>query len=373
MPTAVAGGATAGMEAAGGGGENPFWQVTQLYARKNKQGAVSGQVLDGNTHDGGGAIDAVGFLRGLRLMCRTTASGTSLTGTPAADNPGNFFKYLGLQNTDGTEIQQNLIGGYAHLQKYRAFRPWLRDPMTAYDYAQSLNPSITYFLQAEIRQQAAVLENTDTRQQYSWTHTINTQTNLGITGGTGPTVSVTPYVDVWAQPDVADLEGVSNERIPAGVNFQTKVRHYTFTLAAAGADNPLLSPLTGNALRGIVLIVRDSNLARQDYLGNPLLWQLDDRTLSTVDLDVYFQWADDFYASFQGPGRPPRPTGVYFFPRFYNFGAMYGQGWLYTSNATSNLLESSTIATGANLPGTVELIQEEVYNVGAIDTNLLDM
>lgn len=372
MPTAVAGGAPAGMDQSQGGGTNPFWQVTQLYARKNKQGAVSGQVLDANTHDGGGAIDAVGFLRGLRLMCRTTTAG-SPTGTPSADNPGNFFKQLGLQNTDGTEIQQNLISGYSHLQKYRAFRPWLKDPMMAYDYAQSLNPSITYFLQAEIRQQSAVLENTDTRQQYSWTHTINNQAALGITGGTGPTVSVTPYVDVWAQPDAADLEGVENERIPPGVNFQTKVRHYTFTLAAAGADNPLLSPLTGNALRGMLVILRDSNLARQDYIGNPLLWQLDDRTLSTVDVDVYLQWAEDFYASFQGPGRPARPTGVYFFPRFYNFGAMYGQGWLYTSNATSNLLEFSTVSTGVNLPGTVELIQEEVYNVGAIDTNLLDL
>jgi hypothetical protein len=371
MPTAVAGGAPAGMDAAGGG-TNPFWQVTNLYARKNKQGGVSSLVLDGNTHDGGGAIDAVGFLRGLRLMVRTTVAGSGVTGVPAADNPGNFFKYLGLQNTDGTEIQQNLIGGYARLQAYRAFRPWLQDPMTAYDYAQSLNPSLTYFMQPEVRQQLGVLENTDTRQQYSWTQTINNQATLGITGGTGPTVSVTPYVDVWSQPDVADLEGVSNERIPAGVNFQTKMRHYTFTLAAAGADNPFLSPLTGNALRGLVLVVRDSNLARQDYLGNPLLWQLDDRTLSTVDIDVYLQWANDFYNSFSG-NRQPRPQGVYFFPRFFNMGAMYGQGWLYTSNATSNLLETSTIATGANLPGTVELIQEEVYNVGAIDTNLLDL
>lgn len=369
---AVAAGAqNTGQAPAGPGGGNPFWQVTNLYARKNKQGAVSGLVLDGSTHDGGGAIDAVGFLRGPRLMVRTSAAG-SPTGVPSADNPGNFFKQLGLQNTDGTEIQQNLIGGYAHLQKYRAFRPWLQDPMTAYDYAQSLNPSFTMFLQSEIRQQAGVLENTDTRQQYSWTHTVNNQAALGITGGTGPTVSVTPYVDVWAQPDVADLEGVENERIPAGVNFQTKVRHYTFTLASAGADNPLLSPLTGNALRGVVLIVRDTNLARQDYIGNPLLWQLDDRTLSTVDMDVYLQWAQDFYASFGGV-RAPRPVGVFFFPRFFNFGDMYGQGWLYTSNATSNLLEFSTIGTAVNLPGTVELIQEEVYNVGPIDTNLLDL
>ncbi len=355
---------------AGGGGTNPFWQVTNLYARKNKQGIVSGQVLDASTHDGGGAIDAVGFLRGPRLVVRSTAaSGTA--GTPSADNPANFFKQVGLQNTDGTEIMQNLIGGYAYLQRHRFFRPWLKDPMLAYDYAQSTAPSFTLFLQAEVRQQLGCLENTDTRQQYSWTHTINTIANLGITG-TGPTSSVTPYVDVWAQPDVADLEGVTNERIPPGVNLQCKTRHYTFTLAVAGADNNFLSPLTGNALRGGLLIVRDSNNARQDYLSDPITWTLDDRTLSIMSPDIVFQWQSDFYATFGQP-RAPRPVGVYPFPRFFDSGHMYGQGWLYTSNATSVAWETSTLATATNVPGTVELLQEEVYAVGAVDASLLDM
>ena len=353
----------------GGGGTNPFWQVTNLYARKNKQGAVSGQVLDASTHDGGGAIDAVGFLRGPRLVVRTTSGATA--GTPSADNPANFFKQAGLQNTDGTEISQNLIGGYALIQKQRFFRPWLKDPMLSYDYAQSVNPSFTLFMQPEVRQQLGCLENTDTRQQYSWTHTINTIANLGITG-TGPTCSVTPYVDVWAQPDVADLEGTTNERIPPGVNLQLKTRHYTFNLANAGADNNFLSPLTGNAMRGGLLIVRDSNNARQDYLSDPITWTLDDRTLSIMSPDIVFQWQSEFYASF-GQVRSPRPTGVYPFPRFFNSGAMLGQGWLYTSNATSVAWESSTAAAAANVPGTVELLQEEVYAVGAVDPSLLDM
>ena len=84
-----------------------------------------------------------------------------------------------------------------------------------------------------------------------------------------------------------------------------QIRQQPFTLNNAGADNIFLSSLTGNALRGLILIVRDSNNARQDYLSNPLTWMLDDRTLSTVDLDMYFQWAQDFYASF-GQARAPR-------------------------------------------------------------------
>jgi hypothetical protein len=363
-----AAGAGAAQDVAGvSGGGNEFFQVTNLYSRKNKQGQVTAQALGGGQVDGGGQIDAVGFLRGTRHECRSSGG----TGTPAADNPGNLMKYLGFADTSGEPIINNLMDGWTWVQMQRHFRPWLKDPMLAWDYAQSANPSITYFMMPEVRQQLGVLENTDTRQQYSWTHSLNTAAAIGATGGT-VSVDVTTYVDVWAQPDVTDLEGTDNQRVPDGVNLQVKVRQQTFTLNGAGADNTILSALTGNALRGALLILRDSNLARQDYFGNPLTWMLDDRTLSTVDIDMYLQWAQDFYASFGQP-RAPRPTGLYPFPRFYNVGAMYGQGWLYTSNATAVSWEANTIATGANLPGTIKLAQEEVYNVGPIDTSLLDL
>ncbi len=348
------------------GGGNEFWQVTNLYSRKNKQGQVASQATGGSQVDGGAQIDAVGFLRGVRLEARSTGG----TGTATADNPGCLMKYLGLSDTSGEPIINNLMDGWTWIQMQRHFRPWLKDPMLAWDYAQSANPSLTYFLMPEVRQQLGVLENTDTRQQYSWNQSINTAAN--ITSGTGPTVTVTCYVDVWAQPDVTDLEGTDNQRVPPGTNLQIKVRQQTFTLNGAGSDNTILSSLTGNALRGALLILRDSNLARQDYLANPVTWMLDDRTLSTVDVDMYFQWAADFYASFGQP-RAPRPVGLYPFPRFYNVGAMYGQGWLYTSNATAVSWEASTISGGSNLPGTIKLAQEEVYNVGPVDTSLLDL
>jgi hypothetical protein len=365
--TGAAGAAAAPAATTGSSGsENQFWQVTNLYSRKNKQGQISGLALTAGQQDGGGPLDAVGFLRGPRLELRSSGG----VGTPVADGPESTFKYVGVQDTDGTPIINQLISGYTWLQMQRHFRPWNKDPIFSWDYAKSANPSCTLFLQPEVRQQLGVLENTDTRQQYSWTQSLNTYAAIGDT--TAPTVSVTCYVDVWAQPDVTDLEGVDNERIPPGVNLQTKVRQQPFTLNNAGADNIFLSSLTGNALRGLLLIVRDSNNARQDYLSNPITWMLDDRTLSTVDVDMYFQWAQDFYASF-GQMRAPRPTGVYPFPRFFNVGAMLGQGWLYTSNATSNSFETSTVSTATNVPGTVTLAQEEVYNVGPIDTSLLDL
>jgi hypothetical protein len=310
-------------------------------------------------------VDAVGFLRGPRLLVRSSGG----IGTPTADNPGNFFFQAGLQNTDGTEIIQNLSDGWSLLQWRRYMRPWLKDPYEAYDFSASASPQFTLFMQPEVRQQMAALENTDTRQQYTLSYVVNSAAAIGAT--TAPTASVSVYVDVWAQPDVADLEGVENERIPPGVNLQMKLRRLPFTLNNAGAANDFLSSLTGNAIRCQLFIVRDSNNVRQDYLQGPLQWFLDDRTLAAVDTDIFFQWAYDFYSSFGRRGS--RPTGVYPFPRFFNPGALLGQGWLYTSNATALRLDCNTLSTATNVPGTVLLLQEEIYNVGPVDTQLLDM
>jgi hypothetical protein len=365
MPPAVGAAPAAGAQAAAG--QNPFWEVTNLYAQKNRAGMVTAQQLGAASIPGGGQINPGNYLRGIRLQVRSTGA---TTGTPTADNPANIFSQMGLQNTDGAEIEYNVIGGYGYLQKQRYLRPWLEDPMTAYDYAQSLNPSMTHFLQPEVRHTLGVLENTDTRSQYSWTHTLTTATALGVTG-TAPTVTVTPYVDMWAQPDDVDLEKVANQRVPPGANLQTKFRHQTFTLNGAGSGNSFLSTLQGNAVRGMLLIVRDSNGARQDYLSDPIVWTLDQRQLGTLSPDMIHHWAGDQYQPYGT--RAARPTGVYVFPRFFNPGDLYGQGWLYTANSTALLWETTTLAAAANVPGTVELLQEEVYAVGPIDPSLLDI
>jgi hypothetical protein len=173
---------------------------------------------------------------------------------------------------------------------------------------------------------------------------------------------------MWAQPDAADLEGVANQRIPPGVNFQTKTRHQIFPLGLTGTDNNFLSTLTGNAVRAMLLICRDGTGARQDALTEPITWTLDNRNLGNLSPDQVFRWADDFLASYS---QTARATGVYPFLRFYDPGDLKGQGWLYTANSTAVNWESvsQTVAT----VGTCELVQEEVYAVGAVDPTLIDI
>ena len=366
---------------AGAASANPFWEVSNLFSQANKSGTTAATLLGTSSVAGGATINPGNFLRGLRLVVRTSTVGADPGTLGNADYPFNIFQNLGLLNVDGSEILYNVIGGYAWAQAQRFGRPWLRDPYLTYDFSSSqIAPSFTVFLQPEVRQQLGALENTDTRSQYNWTQTLNTVANIygtgvnGVAPTTAPTITVTPYVDMWAQPDSTDLEQVPNQQVPNGVNLQTKTRHQTFTLNSAGSDNFILSSLTGNAIRWMLLIVRDANNIRQDWLTNNIQWQLDQRNLSTLVVDQILQWSEDFYKAYGGV---TRPSGVYPFPRFYTPGNLYGQGWLYTANSTALSWETNTAssppAVTANLPGTVELLQEEIYATGPVDPSLIDL
>jgi len=384
MANAAAGqGGNGGQAPAGAASANPFWEVSNLFSQPNKSGSTSATLLSSSTVAGGSNINPGNFLRGLRLVVRTTTAGSNAVtaGVPYQDYPFNLLQNAGLLNVDGSEIIYNVLGGFALAQSHRFGRPWLVDPMLAYDYCSSaIAPSFTLFLQPEVRQQLGCLENTDTRSQYNWTQTLNSTTNCYVTTpGTAPTVAVTPFVDMWAQPDSSDLEQVPNQQVPNGVNLQTKLRHQTYTLNSAGSDNFMLSSLTGNAIRFMLLILRDSNLNRQDYASANIQWQLDQRNLSTFSTasgspfsapDLLFQWSEDFYRTYGGVSRP---VGVYPFPRFYSPGNLYGQGWLYSANSTALSWEFNTLSGATNLPGTIELLQEEVYATGPVDPSLIDL
>jgi hypothetical protein len=355
MPAGPAAAAASNAPATGGasgsGNMNPFWVSSNLYAEKITSLAVTTSATVQNFFQN---VNPGNFARGVRFIVRSTTG----TGTPTADNPFNAIQSLDLENVDGGEILYPMPGyNYYLSQKY--FRPWQLDPSIAYDYAQSANPSFSFFLSPEIRQTACLLSNTDARSQYKYNLFTNTATN--ITSGTAPVITFTTYLDAWGQPDPQDLQGVPNQPLPPGLALQTKRRQQAgVVLQSAGTDNIFQLVNTGNALRGIVAIVRDSNNNRQDYLTDPIRWQQDNRNLGVFSPDQLFQWMNMQYSTFN---LGPRPTGVYVFPRFFNPGDLTGQGWLYTSNATKLTFETSTLGTGTNLPGNVTFITDEVYPV----------
>jgi hypothetical protein len=404
MANAAAGGAGT-VSAPSSGGGNPFQLATNFYAEKNTQGqTLALTTTAGGSTAAGGAVNAGQYLRNVRLIFRTSTAGTVATAAATSDLPWNILANVDLVNVDGSEILYTM-GGYAHYLSQKYGRPWLGDPAVYQDAASAtvLVPQFTLSLQPEIRWSAGVLANTDTRSQYRFDYTIDTEANF-LQGGTAytvhPVVNVIPYMDAWAQPDATDLQGTPNQPVPPGLNIQNKRRHQIFQLNAAGSDNILQSALTGNALRNQILITRGGSPSlRTDAFTDPFLWQIDNRSLGKYSTNVRLVSgaatpntggdmlgvrAYEFYSSFfntqeaNGGGVATafvpywREVGVYVFPRFIKPGDLYGEGWLYTANSTKEIFESSSVA-GLGASPTCELVSDEVYPVGPVDPSLTDI
>jgi hypothetical protein len=405
MAQGAVGGSASG--AAGGGGnpgvgQNPFQIATNLYAEKNLQGLQTGVAMSASAQQFGGSVNAGQFLRGVRLMVRnanTPAGGTSINGRTYATGDGAFdiIQNADLINVDGSEILYNM-SAYAHYIMEKYSKPWKKDRVLSYDYvapSATVGGAFTLPLFPEIRWTAGVLANTDTRSQYRFDYTLSQ--GAGYT--TFPTYNITPYMDAWAQPDANDLQGTPNQPVPPGVNLQVKRRHQIFVINP-GADNTVLSTLTGNAIRCMALIARSSaaGLPRVDGFSDPFYWYLDNRSLGRLNPDIIRQWAEDQYTTYElygtasqagqanyqtsgnavdavgagtanYAGAPSSDLGVAVFPRFIEPGELFGQGWLYTANSTK--LAWETVA--ANSATQYELVVDEVYPVGNVDPSLVDI
>ena len=407
MPAAAAAGQMGSGAPSGGGGGNPFQLATNLYCEKNNVGTLAATSLSTSQTVSGGQINAGQYLRGLRLVVRTQNAGSVAVASGAiTDMPWSLLTQIDLVNVDGSEILY-VMGGYAHYLAQKYGRPWLGDPNLYSDAVAATNaiPQFTLFLQPEVRWTAGVLANTDTRSQYRFDYTIDTQANIVASGGASyaaaasvPAITVTPYMDAWAQPDAEDLQGTPNQPVPPGLNLQFKRRHQIFTMNAAASDNIFQSALTGNALRNQILVTRNGGSVRVEGLTDPLLWQLDNRSLGKISVntgsgvgtasssgqaggDMVQNWMSEQYSEyFQAiqtgvttttVADARREAGVYVFPRFLKPGTLYGQGWLYTANSTKEIFESST-ASGVT-SATMELISDEVYPVGPVDPQLTDI
>jgi hypothetical protein len=402
MPAAAAAGPQSAAPAGGGG--NPFQLATNLYCEKNNVGNLAGATIAATQIAGGGQINAGQYLRGVRLVVRTQAAGGTTSPQNAVnDYPWNILTQIDFVNVDGSEILY-VMGGYAHYLAQKYTRPWLGDPALYPDaaFASSVSPQFTLFLQPEIRWSAGCLANTDTRSQYRVDYSVDTLTNIQNANGgsysSGAAVSVQPYLDAWAQPDAEDLQGTPNQPVPPGLNLQMKRRHQIFTLNTS-SDNILQSALTGNALRCQILVTRNGGTSRVETFTDPILWQLDNRSLGKISVnpentlsttgqqggDMVQNWMFEQYGEYfpllatvpttgGGGGTHTttsfRESGVMVFPRFLKPGSLYGQGWLYTANSTKEIFEATT---GSLTSGTCELITDEVYPVGPVDPQLTDI
>lgn len=328
------------------------------------------------------------FLSGVVIQI-TSASGVLGTAN-ALTNDGTLavLNSISLTDTGGGEILYPMsLFTYVMAQKY--LRPWLGDPIKRANFSNSINPTLTFRFGIEVRDTLAVLANTDARAQYRLNLVLAPFASLatGAANNTAPTVTVKGYIDAWAQPDAVDLTGRPIVPVPPGLSTSRYLMHETDVLNSG--NNTIRFTLTGNEIRGLLLIFRDTNGNRVDLTdanaGN-MRFRLDNRVLWVMTPSQIVEEMAAFYAQYFGGGTSGtgfsggsgaftgstvaagfnRETGVYAIPRFRDPGNLGGEYWLQTVEQSLLQIEFN----GGDGATTLEVVYDQLAVSGILDPEL---
>lgn len=360
-------------------GEIPFLVGSNLYreapfSTNTFQLGASSQEFISNITPGG-------FLRGITMQV-TSTGGVIGAGVLANDAPYSILQSCTLEDISGGPILYPMGGyQYALIQKY--LRPWDGDPAKRGTFSNTINPAFTIRFFAEIKDTLGVLANTDARSQYRFRYTLAAGNQAGPYGltttapTTQPTVTVKLYIETWAQPDLQDLMGNAIQSLPEGLVCSRFLMHEQPVITAA--NNVVRETLTGNELRGILLVIRngDANKTRVDFTdanAGPIDFRLDARRLWKMTPSQIIEEMNAFYYNL-GNGTWTRETGVFVIPRFSGApssgdpSAGQGEYWLQTVEQTLLQLEFG----GADIttpPGTLEIIYDALAIAGELAPEL---
>lgn len=318
------------------------------------------------------------FLNGVVIEV-TSASG--VLGTTATVNSFGALALLNpisLVDTAGGEILYPL-GAFQYAMAQKWLRPWDGDPQKRPGYSNTINPAFTLRFSVALRDTLCILSNTDARTQYRVNLVLGPLTNLVsvTTGVTAPAVTVNIYLDAWAEPDNVDLAGRQIQPLPPGLGASRFLMHETQTFNAG--NNTFKLTLTGNEIRALLLIFRDSTGALVDLTDSGagvITFRLDNRRIWTMYQSQIKEEMAAFYVRWYGGGAAAgattagytRETGVYVIPRFRDF--MGGEFWLPTVEQTLLQIELQGGDLGTNAPGTVEIMYDQLAVAGQLPAEL---
>jgi hypothetical protein len=324
--------------------EAPFFSFTQQLGAAQISVLPTPNVTPGN------------FLDGITL--RVTSTGGVLgAGVLTTDGVLAILNYISFVNTNGGEILYPMTSlEYVLAHKY--LRPWRGDPQKFTTYSNTVNPAVTMELNIGVKDTLAILSNTDARAQYRLNLTLAPSTSVFSTPPTTlPTVTVTGWLNAWRQPPATDYAGRSIDPFPPGLGVQRKVMAQTVVMAASGTSRIRLT-LTGDEIRGLILICRTSAGARQDLTdanAGPIMFRLDNGIQWIMLPSQILERMEAFYTAYFGAGNVNRETGVYVIPRFRTENG--GDAWLPTVEQSYLELELGS----ADVPsGTIEVIYDQL-------------
>lgn len=346
--------------------EAPFYTSTLTMGATQQTFTPVPQITPGN------------FLNGVVIEV-TSASG--VLGTTATVNSYGALAILNpisLVDTAGGEILYPL-GAFEYAMAQKWLRPWDGDPQKRTNYSNTINPTFTLRFSVAIRDTLCILSNTDARTQYRVNLVLAPLTALVsvTTGVTAPAVTVNMYLDAWAEPDAVDLSGRSIEPLPPGLGASRFLMHETQTWNAG--NNTFKLTLTGNEIRALLLIFRDSTGALKDLTdanAGVITFRLDNRRIWTMYQSQIREEMEAFYDRWYGGGAAAgaatagytRETGVYVIPRFRDF--LGGEFWLPTVEQTLLQIELQGGDLGTNAPGTLEILYDQLAVAGQLPAEL---
>lgn len=370
---------TAPAQQSSGGNPIPFAVGSNCY--REAPFSTTTLQLDANSHETVANVTPGGFLRGVTMQV-TSTGGVIGAGVLANDSPWSIISSASLEDISGGPILYPMSGfSYMCAQKY--LRPWDGDPAKRPTFSNTINPAFTLRFFAEVKDTFAVLANTDARAQYRFRFTLapgNSAGPFGLTTTaptTQPTVTVKLYIESWAQPDLQDLMGNPIQQLPDGLVASRFLMHEQPNLTSA--NNVIRETLTGNELRGLILIVRngDANKTRVDLTdanAGSVDFRLDARRLWKMTPSQIIEEMNAFYPQV-GNSTSTRDVGVFVIPRFAgptssgSVGGTQGEYWLQTVEQTLLQLEF----TGGDItssPGTLEIVYDALAIAGDVPPEL---
>lgn len=336
--------------------EAPFFTFTQQMDGSQHTVLPVPQVTPGN------------FLDGITISVTSTGGVLGTTAALTADGTLGIISSLSFVNTNGGEILYPMgLLEYVYAQKY--LRPWRGDPQGYSNYSNSINPAVTFEMNIGVKDTLAILSNTDARRQYRFNCVLAPNTSLvtATTGVTSPTVTITGWLNAWRQPPATDYAGRPINPFPPGLGVQRKLMAQTINMPASGTAR-LRLVLTGDEIRGLIFIFRNSSGARTDLTdanAGVMMFRMDNGIQWTALPSQIIQRMRAFYEQYFGRGGLNRETGVYAIPRFRSPNG--GDAWLPTVEQTYLEIElgSADIASG-----TVEVIYDQLAVGIALDPSL---
>lgn len=210
-------------------------------------------------------IPSGGFLRSILLEV-TASGGVASTGALAADAPWSVLRSIELADVNGQALIYPNMKGYDLMlvNRFGAYR-FSGDPNVVPDAALTSVVAFKFYLRVPVEIDATdgygALPNLNAAEPYRMRIAIAPKGDVyGTDPGTLPVVTVKAWSEDWSLPAAADGLGNPQETTPPDMN--TTQYWSKFIAQVSAGQQTIRLTRTGNLLRNIIAIARNSSGAR---------------------------------------------------------------------------------------------------------------